>query len=123
MTGFPNGDDPNSYFIIKSSIGSNSCLRGDIIACGSKIRLEHVSTQHFLHSHNIPAPISKFQEVSAYNSPDTGDDWKVVCTNKNVNWLREVPIRLRNLFYLSWLEFVRACRYRHVFRSICTCQV
>lgn len=38
--------------------------RGQPIKCGSIIRLMHLTTQCFLHSHNFPAPLSRFHQAS-----------------------------------------------------------
>jgi hypothetical protein len=36
------------------------------VKCGSVIRLQHVATEKYLHSHHHAAPLSGNQEVSAY---------------------------------------------------------
>ena len=82
-------------------------VRGEPIPCGGKIRLQHLKTRSFLHSHHFPAPLSKSeqvrlrdqfgdvstfnllifmsfdsQEISAFgndNESDTGDNWIVNC--------------------------------------------
>jgi len=36
------------------------------IACGSMIRMEHLSTKKNLHSHHFSSPLSGNQEISAY---------------------------------------------------------
>lgn len=43
------------------------------IACGSTIRLKHVNTKGYLHSHRDHAsPLSRQQEVSCYDGQDSG---------------------------------------------------
>ncbi|KXS08774.1 hypothetical protein M427DRAFT_50336, partial [Gonapodya prolifera JEL478] len=66
VTGFPNPDDTNSYFVLRAAFGKE-CARG--IPCDSIIRLEHLNTHKFLHSHSHKSPLSSNAEVSAYPSP------------------------------------------------------
>ncbi|KAI8987514.1 MIR motif-containing protein [Mycotypha africana] len=94
VTGFAASDDANSYWTVEA--GSDKvCTRG--IPCGSIIRLKHVNTQCYLHSHFESSPLSHQQEVSCYDGQDSGDNWKLDCrvdssNNKNV-WLRERPVQ------------------------------
>lgn len=50
-------------------------VSSDPIACGSIIRLEHLTTSKNLHSHIFPSPISNKQEISAYGI--NGKIWKI----------------------------------------------
>lgn len=43
-----------------------SCHLAEPIACGSLIRLTHLSTQKNLHSHGVESVLSQQQEVTAY---------------------------------------------------------
>lgn len=48
------------------------------------IRLQHLTTQKYLHSHHFSSPLSGNQEISAYGENglgDTGDHWEVICSN------------------------------------------
>ena len=92
--GFP---DANSSFRIVPKHGHNMTeinLESTFIPLrhGDKIRLEHVATRRYLHSHNVPAPVSINKEhhfeVSCYGSPldgigDTNDDWIVLIVDKD----------------------------------------
>jgi len=49
------------------------------IKCGSVIRLKHLNTGRWLHSHKFRSPLSNQQEVSAFDGSDTGDNWEVRC--------------------------------------------
>ncbi|CAG8731310.1 12148_t:CDS:2, partial [Ambispora leptoticha] len=69
VTGLPNADDPNSLWQIHAALGEQ-CLRGQTIPCNSIIRLKHVDTGRFLHSHLHQSPLSQQQEVSAYDGQD-----------------------------------------------------
>ncbi|CAI2174535.1 830_t:CDS:10 [Funneliformis geosporum] len=104
VTGLPNADDPDSLWIIKGAHGE-SCLRGEAIKCGSIIRLQHSSSGKLLHSHYHHSPISKQQEVSAFDGFDTGDNWKLTCLNKSsIYWLREQKVQFMHLETSSYLS-------------------
>ena len=93
VTAFPEPDDPNSLFIVLGQKG-DIATRGTPIPCGSVIRLKHLATQKFLHSHLHESPLSRNQEVSAYEGEDTGDHWKVACSKSDDFWQRERSVRL-----------------------------
>ena len=89
-------NDANSLWLIKEdSTAAGGCEVGIPIKCGDLIRLEHVGTNKNLHSHLFKAPLSGFQEVSAYGEKgvgDTGDNWKVQCNTGDSIWTRGNPI-------------------------------
>ncbi|CAG8445184.1 895_t:CDS:2 [Acaulospora morrowiae] len=94
VTGLSSSDDPDSLWIIKPIVGS-TCSRGEAVKCGSLIRLKHIGTGKFLHSHLHVSPLSNQQEVSAFDGLDTGDNWKLMCVNTSAKyWLREQKIKL-----------------------------
>ncbi|KAI8850650.1 MIR motif-containing protein [Chytridium lagenaria] len=96
VTGFSSGDDANSYFLVMGPLGE-TCKRGVPIKCGESVRLFHMSTNKYLHSHAHAAPLSGNQEVSAYEYTDSGDNWVVQCQNKKDKlWHREAKIRLQH---------------------------
>ncbi|RWW07813.1 hypothetical protein GW17_00028787, partial [Ensete ventricosum] len=85
VTGFPNVDDSNSYWIVKSSPDS-SAKQGDAIPNGTIIRLQHMRTRKWLHSHLHASPITGNLEVSIIyyvscfggdGKSDTGDFWRL----------------------------------------------
>ena len=45
----------------------------DPVACGSVVRLQHLQTRLFLHSHKFTSPLSGNQEVSCFGDGNTGD--------------------------------------------------
>eukprot|EP00121_Abeoforma_whisleri_P008603 Awhi_evm1s7897 len=45
---------------------TEQCHTGEIIKCKSDIRLYHVNTQAYLHSHQHLSPLSNRQEVSGF---------------------------------------------------------
>ncbi|GJR11089.1 stromal cell-derived factor 2-like protein, partial [Tanacetum coccineum] len=78
VTGFPNVDDANSYWIVRPE-PDTSVKSGDNIKSGTIIRLQHMKTRKWLHSHLHASPISGNLEVSCFgddNNSDTGDYWR-----------------------------------------------
>lgn len=103
ITGTTEGNDDGSYWAVKGP-SSEFCERGEPIKCGSKIRLEHVSTQKNLHSHLFKSPLSGNQEVSAFGENgegDSGDNWTLVCSEDN--WERNAFVRLKHVDTEGWL--------------------
>lgn len=61
------------------------------------MRLQHLATKRFLHSHHFQSPLSGNQEISAYGENgvgDTGDNWELACHHGD--WQRDQPIKLRH---------------------------
>ena len=50
-----------------------SCTR-EPVSCGSMLRLQHLQTRLFLHSHNFRSPLSNNQEVSCFGDGTQGDE-------------------------------------------------
>ncbi|KAF9427212.1 Stromal cell-derived factor 2-like protein 1 [Podila epigama] len=104
-------DDTNSLWTVMAQVG-HTCERGEPVPCGSIIRLKHVNTKKFLHSHHHMSPMSGGLEVSAYDGSDDGDNWTVQCGNKKDSfWLREAPIQLIHANTEKYLSTSR----RHVY--------
>ncbi|XP_027156978.1 stromal cell-derived factor 2-like protein isoform X2 [Coffea eugenioides] len=51
-TGFPNVDDSNSYWIVRP-VSDTNAQQGDTIKGGTIIRLQHMRTRKWLHSHML----------------------------------------------------------------------
>ncbi|KAG0359341.1 Stromal cell-derived factor 2-like protein 1 [Gamsiella multidivaricata] len=104
VTAVPGKDDTNSLWLVMAQLG-HSCERGEPVPCGSAVRLKHVNTKKFLHSHQHQSPMSGGLEVSAYDGQDDGDDWLLECMNKKDEyWTREASVQLRHAatgMYLS----------------------
>jgi dolichyl-phosphate-mannose--protein O-mannosyl transferase len=94
-------NDNGSLWLVKESTReSAACEIATPIACGSMIRMEHVSTGKNLHSHLFKAPLSGNQEVSGFGdsgSGDTGDNWIVECDGGQKVWNRGVPVYFKHV--------------------------
>ena len=80
---------------IDASKNVKQCQRGTRIRNGATIRLQHLGTGHWLHSHGHRSPLSSNQEVSAYGNADesnTNDNWRVE-TNGEEFWERNKKAR------------------------------
>ena len=96
MTGYPTSDDRNSYWTVRAQNG-RSCRSGDKIGNKDIVRLQHLTTGKYLHSHIVPAPMSQGEhEVSAFEDRgrgDSGDNWRVDTAQGDV-WKRGEKVRL-----------------------------
>ncbi|KAF3778816.1 Stromal cell-derived factor 2-like protein, partial [Nymphaea thermarum] len=99
VTGFPNVDDANSYWIVRPEPGILA-KQGDVINGGAIIRLQHMRTRKWLHSHLHASPISGNLEVSCFGSDsesDTGDFWRLEIEGNGKTWRQDQRIRLKHL--------------------------
>ncbi|XP_022976196.1 stromal cell-derived factor 2-like protein [Cucurbita maxima] len=99
VTGYPNVDDANSYWIVRPELGT-SAKQGDPIKSGTIIRLQHMGTRKWLHSHLHASPISGNLEVSCFgddSNSDTGDYWKLVIEGSGKTWKQGQRIRLQHV--------------------------
>ncbi|KAK1363992.1 stromal cell-derived factor 2-like protein [Heracleum sosnowskyi] len=99
VTGFPNVDDSNSYWIVKR-IPESSAKQGEEIKSGTIIRLQHMRTRKWLHSHLHMSPISGNLEVSGFgddNNSDTGDYWRLEIEGSGKSWKQDQKVRLRHV--------------------------
>ncbi|KAL9400432.1 hypothetical protein Peur_009393 [Populus x canadensis] len=99
VTGFPNVDDANSYWIVRPQPGINA-KQGDSIKTGTIIRLQHMKTRKWLHSHLHASPISGNLEVSCFggeNESDTGDYWRLMIEGSGKTWKQDQRIRLHHV--------------------------
>jgi dolichyl-phosphate-mannose--protein O-mannosyl transferase len=93
-------EDKGEYPSSDPSITEKTCTKAaEPVKCGSTIRLSNVETRRNLHSHNVPSPLSRQQEVSVFGGEDskgdTGDDWIVECVKPGTDvWRRGENVRL-----------------------------
>ena len=82
MTARREKDEYDTIWTIKEEHDGNQCVSGEVIKCGSIVRLEHMETERNLHSHKFDSPLSGRQEVSSYGDGglgDKGDNWVLEC--------------------------------------------
>jgi dolichyl-phosphate-mannose--protein O-mannosyl transferase len=98
----------------------NACQEGpgQMIECGSLIRLTHINTMKNLHSHGMASPLSKQQEVSAYGlgdgKGDGGDDWTVICPKGSSKyWKREEPTHFQHVDTGKFLGASSTVKFTH----------
>ncbi|XP_054799410.1 stromal cell-derived factor 2-like protein isoform X2 [Prosopis cineraria] len=99
VTGFPGVDDANSYWIVRPQPGT-SAKQGDTIRSGAIIRLQHMRTRKWLHSHLHASPISGNLEVSCFggdSDSDTGDFWRLLIEGSGKTWKQDQRIRLQHV--------------------------
>lgn len=65
VTGMTDQTDANSYWQVIGAM-KKECIRGTPIKCGQTIRLMHIKTNKYLHSHHFQAPMSRDQVHQAY---------------------------------------------------------
>ncbi|KAM7275101.1 hypothetical protein ACFE04_016967 [Oxalis oulophora] len=99
VTAFPNVDDVNSYWIVRP-IPDSSPKQGDVITTGTLIRLQHMKTRKWLHSHLHASPISGNLEVSCFGGEqesDTGDYWRLMIEGSGTTWKLDERVRLHHV--------------------------
>ncbi|KAG9137339.1 hypothetical protein Leryth_027433, partial [Lithospermum erythrorhizon] len=99
VTGFPDVDDGNSYWIVRPALNSSEKQR-DSIQSGTVIKLQHMGTRRWLHSHLHKSPISGNNEVSCFgddNQSDTGDHWRLDIEGNGKTWRQDQKIRLHHI--------------------------
>lgn len=122
VTGFPDGGDPGSFWVIKGAHRAVRKVAGAVVQCGDTIRLQHLATGNNLHSHEHRAPMNRDYEVSAYadessesarwRDGDTGDNWIVDCTTKG-SWKRFEEIRLHHADTDTYLTSSTKLKFGH----------
>ncbi len=85
-------NDPQSLWVLKEPFEESICTTGRRIACGQKVRLEHIVSGKNLHSDpEFKAPFSLRQEVSLFGSNgrgDSNDDWVLECPNDPQDYVK-----------------------------------
>ncbi|GBG84577.1 hypothetical protein CBR_g38858 [Chara braunii] len=95
VTGFQGGDDANSYWVVRGTEKA-PCAQGSVTKHGDVIRLQHMRTRKWLHSHLHSSPLTNNFEVSCFggdSSTDTGDNWKVELESGKGDWRRDQKVR------------------------------
>ncbi|KAL0741132.1 hypothetical protein Bca4012_082645 [Brassica carinata] len=106
VTGFPGVTDSNSYWIVKPVPGTTA-KQGDAIKNGAAVRLQHMKTRKWLHSHLHASPISGNLEVSCFgddSNSDTGDHWKLTIEGSGKTWKQDQRVRLQHIDTSGYLH-------------------
>lgn len=106
VTGFPGVVDSNSYWIVKPVPGTTE-KQGDAVKSGATIRLQHMKTRKWLHSHLHASPISGNLEVSCFGddtNSDTGDHWKLIIEGSGKTWKQDQRVRLQHIDTSGYLH-------------------
>jgi dolichyl-phosphate-mannose--protein O-mannosyl transferase len=106
VTGFPNVDDANSYWIVRPNPESSE-KQGNVIKTGTIIRLQHMKTRKWLHSHLHASPISGNLEVSCFGGDqesDTGDYWRLMIEGSGTTWRLDERVRFQHIDTGSYLH-------------------
>ncbi|CAM8970448.1 unnamed protein product [Rhodiola kirilowii] len=106
VTGFPEVNDANSYWIVRPE-PDTSVKSGDRIERGTIIRLQHMKTRKWLHSHLHTSPISGNLEVSGYgddHQSDTGDYWRLIIEGSGKTWKQDQRVRLHHVDTQGYLH-------------------
>lgn len=72
------------HYVLSSLLETNHT--GTPVECGSRIRLEHVTTNRNLHSHLFTAALSGQQEVSCFGNTGQGDRGVLQCCCSAARW-------------------------------------
>lgn len=114
VTAYHSLGDANSLWQVYTSYENHTKTykHASAIKCNDIIRLFHINTRKWLHSHSgHRAPISSKQEVTCYGRDvgfsDHGDNWRVICTHKNKQlndyWRRGEDVLLQHVSTQNYL--------------------
>ena len=104
VIGTPTEDSAESMWLIRGPVvkpGNKAvhCPQGTPITKNMPIRLQHMGTKRWLHSHLFSSPLSNQQEVSCFGSDtqsDTGDVWIVEWDGSEKFWEQDMGVRLKH---------------------------
>lgn len=95
VVGSPSEGTSESMWIVKK----NGCRQGSPIKNGEEIKLQHMGTRRWLHSHLFGSPLSGQQEISCFGDEaksDTGDIWIIEWDDRQDYWVQDQKIRLKH---------------------------
>lgn len=96
VTGFQDTSDANSLWVVTGAQEAE-CVQGTPIKSGTSVRMQHVATRRWLHSHHFPSPLSQNLEVSAFGNDkesDHLDNWEVQFSGSH--WLQDQKVKLKH---------------------------
>ena len=88
-------DDAGSLWQVKEAHRTPTQPIGSPVRCGEVVRLQHVTTRRYLHSHLHASPLTNKQEVSGYGEgshSDSGDNWRVDCHPTSASVGSPIPL-------------------------------
>lgn len=115
VTAYPESDDVNSYWIVQGPV-AEPCKPGFPFKKKQKLRLQHISTRKWLHSHLFQSPLSGNQEVSAFGSDtqsDGGDNWIVDWDTKAKYWKQDTKVTLQHVDTKAYLQSLKHATFGH----------
>jgi len=90
------------------------------IASGAIIKLKHITTNAYLHSHSsFKSPITKQQEVTGYADDDSNNNWRVVCSTEY--WTVDSYVRLIHVNTNAALHSHNCLSRKYSTRGDCIC--
>eukprot|EP00212_Chloropicon_laureae_P006072 CAMPEP_0197490262 /NCGR_PEP_ID=MMETSP1311-20131121/4846_1 /TAXON_ID=464262 /ORGANISM="Genus nov. species nov., Strain RCC856" /LENGTH=232 /DNA_ID=CAMNT_0043034747 /DNA_START=92 /DNA_END=786 /DNA_ORIENTATION=+ len=100
-TGVTGSAEPDRYFVVRGLAGEDAepCLQGTLITKGRKLRLQHMASGRWLHSHHITSMISNNQEVSCFGGADESDDsdvWHVTWNGGGKYWAKSDKVTFKH---------------------------
>ncbi|XP_068081927.1 protein O-mannosyl-transferase 2 isoform X2 [Anabrus simplex] len=106
VTVYSHKDENNNFLIKKFNAEVTESDPVELVKHGDLIRLEHVPTRRNIHSHRVPAPLSrKHYQVTGYGENGTGDAndvWKVLIVNgQDGDVVTTVSSKLKFVHYLK----------------------
>lgn len=111
VTGYKDTSDAASLWAVKGA-QEGACVQGTPIKSGTPIRLQHMNTRRWLHSHKFPSPLSGNQEVSAFGDDQVSDHldvWEVSFTGGQ--WMRDQKVKLKHVETGAYLSSSPDKRY------------
>lgn len=94
VTLYPDSTDTNNNFAVHGGM-KHDCTPGAKLKKGDRVRLQHINTKSYVHSHSYKSPLSGNNEVSCFDGHDAGDDWIVEPVNSQY-WTLEERVRFKH---------------------------
>ena len=97
----PKAERAEAYWGVYPLPGENR-EQGEKIKCNSELRFKHAGTGGFLHSHDIKGQFGSGHEVSCFDGGDSGDNWRVLCSDEY--WTHGSTVKIQHVdtgYYLS----------------------
>lgn len=106
MTAYPDSDDANSLWTVRAPLGEVR-PQGTPVKNGATLRLQHLATGRWLHSHHHRSPLTHQQEISCYGEAEKSnseDVWRVETLSDDSDWERGEKVLLAHVDTGVWLS-------------------